>query len=53
MIGALERLKAAQPQPLPGAMKAFGIAGDGAFARLWHTHPPLDDRIAALRSSGA
>ncbi|HXK26352.1 MAG TPA: protease HtpX [Myxococcota bacterium] len=53
MIGALERLKVANPQPLPEAMKAFGIAGDGMFMRLFATHPPLDDRIAALRASGA
>ena len=53
MIGALERLKVGDPQPLPGAMKAFGIAGDGAIMRLFATHPPLDDRIAALRASGA
>jgi heat shock protein HtpX len=52
MIGALERLKVADPQPLPGAMKAFGIAGDGMM-RLFATHPPLDDRIAALKANPA
>jgi heat shock protein HtpX len=52
MIGALEALKSGHPQPLPGAMKAFGIAGDGAFARMFATHPPLDDRIAALKAGG-
>jgi len=34
-------------------MKAFGIAGDGAFARLFATHPPLDHRIAALKANPA
>ncbi len=56
MIGALESLKRAHdPQPLPDAMRAFGIAsvpGRGLKA-LFMTHPPLDERIAALRSSTA
>jgi len=52
MIAALERLKAAHPEPLPQQMRAFGIAGDAArgLAALMRTHPPLDDRIAALRA---
>ena len=52
MIGALERLKAAHPEALPQQMRAFGIAGDAArgFAALLRTHPPLEDRIAALRA---
>jgi heat shock protein HtpX len=53
MIGALERLKAASTQPLPESMAAFGIAGGrSAFARLFSTHPSLDDRIARLRIGG-
>jgi heat shock protein HtpX len=53
MIGALERLKGiANPQPLPEQMAAFGIAGGGrsGLARLFATHPSLDDRIARLRA---
>lgn len=53
MIAALERLKAGQPQPLPSQMAAFGIAG-GAGAgirRLFMSHPPLDERIQALRTA--
>jgi len=52
MIAALERLKAAHPEPLPEQMRAFGIAGDTArgLAALLRTHPPLEDRIAALRA---
>jgi heat shock protein HtpX len=52
MIGALERLKAAHPEALPQQMRAFGIAGDAArgLAALLRTHPPLEDRIAALRA---
>jgi heat shock protein HtpX len=51
MIGALERLKAAT-HPLPDQMQAFGIAGGGrsGLLRLFMTHPPIDERIAALRN---
>lgn len=53
MIGALERLKAAHPQPLPSQMAAFGIAGGpgAGLKRLFMSHPPLDERIAALRNA--
>lgn len=52
MIAALERLKSLHPQPLPDKMAAFGISGGGTqgFKRLFMTHPPLDERIAALKS---
>jgi heat shock protein HtpX len=51
MIGALEALKrVAEPEPLPEQMGAFGISGKRTgFSRLFMTHPPLDERIAALR----
>lgn len=56
MIAALESLKAAhQPAQLPDQLKAFGISGGGApggFRRLFMSHPPLDERIAALRNRG-
>ncbi len=53
MIGALERLKAAHPQALPSQMAAFGIAGGpgAGLKRLFMSHPPLDERIAALRNA--
>jgi heat shock protein HtpX len=53
MISALERLKAGQPQPLPAQMAAFGIAGvkGGGLKRLFMSHPPLDERIEALRTA--
>jgi heat shock protein HtpX len=53
MIGALERLAAAPGAPLPGALQAFGIAGGQVtgFRRLFLSHPPLEERIARLRSS--
>ena len=52
MIAALERLNSLHPAPLPEKMAAFGIAGGGAHGlrRLFMTHPPLEERIAALRS---
>jgi heat shock protein HtpX len=48
MIAALERLRAADPQPLPDSLAALGIHG-GGFARWFSTHPSLDERIRALR----
>lgn len=51
MIAALQKLKLAQQQPqLPEKMAAFGISGGQGFGlrRLFMTHPPLDERIAAL-----
>ena len=54
MIGALERLKAAHGQPLATRqLAAFGISGGvgAGFKRLFMTHPPLDERIAALRAT--
>ncbi len=52
MIAALERLKINHEQSaLPEKMAAFGISGGKGFARLFMTHPPLDERIEALRSA--
>jgi heat shock protein HtpX len=53
MISALERLRQRHAGPLPDKMAAFGISGGGAAAlkKLFMTHPPLEDRIAALRAS--
>ncbi|HSC95151.1 MAG TPA: protease HtpX [Burkholderiales bacterium] len=52
MVAALERLKLNHEQSqLPAQISAFGISGGGGFARLLMSHPPLDERIAALRSA--
>lgn len=54
MISALERLKsAAGGQPLPKDMAALGISAVGkqAVARMFSTHPPLEERIARLKSN--
>jgi heat shock protein HtpX len=53
MIGALERLRAEQgaPSELPDTMVAFGIrTGGNTMMRLFMTHPPLEERIAALKA---
>ena len=54
MIAALQRLGGLHPQPLPDRMAAFGIAGGGGsgIKRLFMTHPPLEERIAALQTAG-
>ena len=50
MVGALQALQRAHdPEPLPGEMAAFGISSGGA-SRLFMSHPPLEERIAALRA---
>jgi heat shock protein HtpX len=50
MIAALEALKRGQEQTsLPPQMAAFGISGGGGLTRLFMSHPPLDERIDALR----
>jgi len=52
MIAALERLRQQHPQPLPDQMAAFGISGmmRQGLMRLFMSHPPLEERIAALRA---
>lgn len=55
MIAALDRLRRDQDEPiLPEAVKAFGIRGGhpSGFMALFMTHPPLEDRIAALQTLG-
>ena len=56
MIGALERLRAAQQMQntMPDTLVAFGIASGlkSGLQALFSSHPPLEARIEALRSSG-
>jgi heat shock protein HtpX len=50
MIAALQRLKSAhEPAEMPAEMAAFGIRG--GVKKFFMSHPPLDDRIAALRNA--
>ena len=47
MINALGRLGGIAPEELPGNVKGFGISG--GIGSLFASHPPIEDRIAALR----
>ncbi|MEJ2619398.1 MAG: protease HtpX [Candidatus Thiodiazotropha sp.] len=50
MIAALRRLQQAhQPEPMPEEMAAFAINA-GKVQKMFASHPPLEDRIAALES---
>jgi len=50
MIGALRALQRShEPAELPGELAAFGING-GGVQRLFMSHPPLEERIAALQN---
>ncbi|MGK5056838.1 protease HtpX [Janthinobacterium sp. LB2P49] len=50
MMHALARLGGVQPGELPQSMQALGISGgNGGWGALFATHPPLEQRIAALR----
>jgi heat shock protein HtpX len=53
MIGALEALKRSHGEPMPPQMQAFGINAGAVtgLQRLFMSHPPLDERIAALRAA--
>ena len=48
MQNALRRLGSLHTEPLPQSMAASGIAGGPGWMALFATHPPLEDRIAAL-----
>jgi heat shock protein HtpX len=51
MIAALDVLRRSQGEPMPPQLQAFGInTGGGGFMRLFMSHPPLDERIAALQT---
>ncbi|MDE2117118.1 MAG: protease HtpX [Betaproteobacteria bacterium] len=53
MIAALEKLKINHEQStLPEKMAAFGISGGKGMMHLFMTHPPLEERIEALRAGG-
>jgi heat shock protein HtpX len=49
MINALARLGGMVPGELPKSVAAFGIAG--GVGALFATHPPIEQRIAALQNT--
>ena len=51
MIAALGRLGQIQSGGLPDSVKAFGINSESGLGRLVATHPPLQERIAALQAA--
>jgi heat shock protein HtpX len=53
MISALQRLGGLEPGELPRQISAFGInGGRGGLGSLFASHPPIEQRIAALRALG-
>jgi heat shock protein HtpX len=56
MISALARLRQSSEEPLPASHAAFGISGGGrggSLRRLFMSHPPIEERIAALRAAAS
>jgi heat shock protein HtpX len=52
MVNALRRLGGLEPGELPKAMAGFGITDKGGIMALFSTHPPIEQRIAALQGRG-
>jgi heat shock protein HtpX len=51
MVHALARLGGLQPGALPQSLQAAGISDAPGFMELFSTHPPIEQRIAALRGN--
>lgn len=51
MVRALARLGGLEPGALPKSFEASGISGGAGIAALFSTHPPIEDRIRALRNA--
>jgi heat shock protein HtpX len=52
MISALQTLSGNRGETmLPKAVQAFGISGSGGLSRLFMSHPPIEERIAALKAA--
>ena len=50
MVAALARLGGLTPGELPQSFKASGISDKPGFMALFSTHPPIEERIAALQN---
>ena len=53
MVNALKRLGGLEPGVLPQSMSGFGITDKGGIMSLFATHPPIEERIAALQRTGS
>ncbi len=51
MMKALARLGGIEPSSLPQGLASLGINDKQGFLALFSSHPPIEDRIAALRSN--
>ncbi len=51
MVNALARLGGLAPGELPKTLSGFGITDKGGVMALFATHPPIEERIAALRAA--
>jgi heat shock protein HtpX len=49
MIAALTRLGSMQPGALPQSIATAGVNGARGWAALFSSHPPIEERIAALQ----
>lgn len=49
MVAALQRLGGIEVEPLPKSLATAGIAGKRSRMALFASHPPIEERIAALR----
>lgn len=52
MVNALARLGGIEPGTLPESMRAMGISDSKGWMGLFSSHPPIEQRIAALQASG-
>jgi len=52
MISALTRLGGQEPGELPQSVRAMGINDRPSWLALFSTHPPIEERIAALQTLG-
>jgi heat shock protein HtpX len=53
MMNALRRLGGLEAGELPKALSGFGITDKGGVMALFATHPPIEERIAALANARA